>query len=466
MYNNNDEDIVEVEYTEEDIKRKNRRVFKMITVSGLTLVVLIVATYAWFIGITTVKVNAFQVNVETFKGLQISFDASSWSDSVSITGDTTDDNAYNATNRSINNHWLDYKNPSDTTEGYKGLVPISSAGEFSTTGHLKLFSNASINAITGGYRIRTEKILNEASEQAQGFDGTTTSPEKGQYITFDLYLKNTTNTQGTLPNASAYTPDETEAVYLTTNSSVTLHAEEGKNDDDGLENSLRVGFYQVAYAPLGTTEAKLRTMNCTSVAADSIVGTCTTSGTTGNRGSAWNIWEPNDMTHADKAISNFNRLCRLRTGADTYTAPVADDLSTKCKADGTNLFANNQYVTTYGVRAAIGNSDKVNMYDGINTYMTTVGTDKFLNAVTTLRESQNVINTSDLYATDRSSLIKLEPNSITKIRVYVWLEGQDLDNLDYVGETQNLLINMGFTKDIYEEDVNATPSPTTTTEEP
>ena len=235
MYNNNDEDIVEVEYTEEDIKRKNRRVFKMITVSGLTLVVLIVATYAWFIGITTVKVNAFQVNVETFKGLQISFDASSWSDSVSITGDTTSDNAYNATNRSVNNHWLDYKNPSDTTEGYKGLVPISSAGEFSTTGHLKLFSNASINAITGGYRIRTEKILNEASEQAQGFDGTTTSPEKGQYITFDLYLKNTTNTQGTLPNASAYTPDETEAVYLTTNSSVTLHAEEGKNDDDGLE---------------------------------------------------------------------------------------------------------------------------------------------------------------------------------------------------------------------------------------
>ena len=172
------------------------------------------------------------------------------------------------------------------------------------------------------------------------------------------------------------------------------------------------------------------------------------------------------MTHADKAISNFNRLCRLRTGVDTYTTPVADDLSTKCKADGTNLFANNQYVTTYGVRAAIGNSDKVNMYDGINTYMTTVGTDKFLNAVTTLRESQNVINTSDLYATDRSSLIKLEPNSITKIRVYVWLEGQDLDNLDYVGETQNLLINMGFTKDIYEEDVNATPSPTTTTEEP
>ncbi len=52
----------------------------------------------------------------------------------------------------------------------------------------------------------------------------------------------------------------------------------------------------------------------------------------------------------------------------------------------------------------------------------------------------------------RDQIIRLLPNTITKVRVYVWLEGQDPDNLDYVGESKKLLIKFGFTKDMYEEE--------------
>ena len=208
--NNNDE-IVEIVYTEEYIKSRNRRIFRLTAISGLTLLVLIFATYAWFIGITTVRVDQFDVKVEAQKGLQISF-----------TGDNNDWDTVGRINKSLcNTYFNDNGMKNNNWVADSGLVPISSAGEFSTTGHLKLYSNASINAVTGGYRIRTEKIKNEASERLaddENFDVTTTSPEDSKYyITFDFFLKNTTNTQGTLPNASAYTESETEAVYLTTN---------------------------------------------------------------------------------------------------------------------------------------------------------------------------------------------------------------------------------------------------------
>ncbi len=450
---NNEEEIVEIEYTEEDIKKKRKKMLKVGTIAGITLIVLIVATYAWFIGITTVSVEEFQVEVETLKGLQISFNGTDFSDSASISKNGQDD-AYDSMGIA-NNHWIDDK----------GLVPISSSGRFSSTGHLNLYSNASINAITGGYRIRTEKILNEVGEQEPGFNENT-SPEKGQYVTFDLFLKNTTNTQGTTPNDSSYTNAETEAVYLLVNSNV-ITKQADSNDVDtsdtaGMENSLRVGFYQVAYSRLDAAQGVLQTMGCENDSTNNTVGVCAASAVDANRTFTWNIWEPNDLYHKTNAISKVRRLCKNRTDATNYT-------STECTPDGTNTFADGQSLTTYAVNKAFENSANVNVYDGINTYLgTSTAPNDYLKAVTTLKQSENVIlentqeNPTNIYNTNRSPLIHLAPNSITKIRVYIWLEGQDLDNLDYMGDSKKLLINFGFTKDIYEEELpSPSASPTT-----
>jgi len=41
----------------------------------------------------------------------------------------------------------------------------------------------------------------------------------------------------------------------------------------------------------------------------------------------------------------------------------------------------------------------------------------------------------------------LAPNSITKVRVYIWLEGQDIDNYNFSQLGKTISINFGFTKE-------------------
>ena len=43
----------------------------------------------------------------------------------------------------------------------------------------------------------------------------------------------------------------------------------------------------------------------------------------------------------------------------------------------------------------------------------------------------------------------LAPNSITKVRVYVWIEGQDIDNYDYASAGKAISVGFGFTKERY-----------------
>ena len=50
---------------------------------------------------------------------------------------------------------------------------------------------------------------------------------------------------------------------------------------------------------------------------------------------------------------------------------------------------------------------------------------------------------------DRQEIFTLAPNSITKIRVYIYLEGQDVDNYDLVSLNKKINITFGFTKDKY-----------------
>ena len=47
----------------------------------------------------------------------------------------------------------------------------------------------------------------------------------------------------------------------------------------------------------------------------------------------------------------------------------------------------------------------------------------------------------------------LAPNSITKVRVYVYIEGQDVDNYDFASLGKQITVNFGFTKErFYAED--------------
>ena len=57
----------------------------------------------------------------------------------------------------------------------------------------------------------------------------------------------------------------------------------------------------------------------------------------------------------------------------------------------------------------------------------------------------------NLTSTSRPTFMKLAPNSITKVRVYIWIEGQDVDNYDFASLGRKISINFGFTKERYTE---------------
>ena len=49
----------------------------------------------------------------------------------------------------------------------------------------------------------------------------------------------------------------------------------------------------------------------------------------------------------------------------------------------------------------------------------------------------------------------LAPNSITKVRIYVYIEGQDVDNYDFASLGKQIKVNFGFTKERFTtEDFN------------
>ena len=58
----------------------------------------------------------------------------------------------------------------------------------------------------------------------------------------------------------------------------------------------------------------------------------------------------------------------------------------------------------------------------------------------------------DLTGTSRPSFMTLSPNSITKVRVYIYIEGQDIDNYDFASIGKKIAVNFGFTKERYTED--------------
>ena len=73
---------------------KNRRKKKIISLALIFTFAAIVfgsATYAWFIGLRTVSVNPFEIEIATTKSLDLSLDGVHWSDTVTINKDNYSD---------------------------------------------------------------------------------------------------------------------------------------------------------------------------------------------------------------------------------------------------------------------------------------------------------------------------------------------------------------------------------------
>ena len=387
-------------------KRNNKhekRVKKLIVACGLSAIILAVSTYAWFIGMKTVNVSSFDVKIAAIDSLSLSLDGKNFSDTVTI-----NEGNYETVSTSNNtNSW-----------GGAGLVPMSSVGVIdNASSRLTLFEKGSLTTTPGGYRIMASKVNNSVEEQ------------RG-YVAFDLFIKNLSGEE--------YYPEQNvlneEAIYLTPESSVTVGA--AGEAEAGIENSVRVAFAQIGRVVATTTEqSEITGITCTTE--DNVTGICASRPA--------QIWEPNDTKHVNNAINWYKKSCNKRTGAD-----VTLDGSYTAEPCGT--VENGNAYPTYAISGVIDYTDNVDVYDGTeyNSYTGSINTTAKAGKLVSYKYFTDTDKTKT--GTDRPTFMTLAPNSITKVRVYVYIEGQDVDNYDFASLGKQISVAFGFTKERFTGD--------------
>ena len=384
--------------------RRNKKIRSLIVLCTFTAIFCGISTYAWFIGMRSVAVSSFDVDIATTDSLLLSFDGKKWATQVNINKSNFNDDS------------VVYAGNTNSWGGENGLIPMSTVGAMdSSTSRMVLFEKASFTATKGGYRVMASKVDNSASE-------------KEGYVVFDLFVKNFSGTQY-LANVNEL--DE-EAIYLTTDSKATVSANGGK-DGTGIENSVRVAFTQIGRTSgANRNSGEITAIKCTDIkdAEGNIVSTgiCRKA----------QIWEPNDTAHVESAINWYKTACKIRKSTGTNIASDDAYESTNC------VPIENGVYSTYAVNSEIASSDHVDVYDGadLNTYTGSTKLTDFPYFTDTMMNLKGV---------DRPSFMTLAPNSITKLRVYVYIEGQDIDNYDFASIGKKISVNFGFTKERFEK---------------
>lgn len=410
-------------------KKHESRVKKLVVACGLCAIILTVSTYAWFIGMKTVNVSAFDVEIAAIDGLELSLDGNTWSTTVSI-----DDSNYDETYTGNTNIWT----------GGKGLIPMSSVGVINEeSSRLTLYEKGSFTATSGGYRIMASEVQNSGATEANG------------YVAFDLFIRNKSGNK----YYTTVDRDNEEAIYLTPESKVEVAATGNGQEYSGIENSVRVAFAQIGRVKVGADAEKIQGITCESVNGDSesgVLGIC------GDRTAQ--IWEPNDTKHVENAISWYNKSCQKRTGDDVFESAYNGTCGTI--VDGTAY-------PTYAISGVIDETSTVDNYDGgeYNSYTSSIVTstvDYIYNTDILSKATEGKLlsfpyftdTMKDKEGTERPTFMTLAPNSITKVRVYVYLEGQDVDNYDFASLGEKIKVAFGFTKErFYGEDIDYTGQP-------
>lgn len=163
--------------------------------------------------------------------------------------------------------------------------------------------------------------------------------------------------------------DNDTTIYMTPNSNVKMVGD----SDKGLQNAARVGFVTEGHATVDAEPGTIRTLS-SNTAAD--------------------IWEPNYDVHTASAVA---------AARDTYGL-------TTTTTGGTKL-------DYYGIKAAIATGDNITMQQ-LNT-STASPSDTYFSKVKT-----KWATTANNTATPEFKQLSA---GVTKIRVYMWVEGQDVD---------------------------------------
>ena len=251
------------------------------------------------------------------------------------------------------------------------LKPVSTAAaSLDSNGYMSMWlgtvSTSETSENMGEYIISTQDV--STVEDNSVANPGANSGTNGSFVMFDLFLRldDSTNTANKM-------------LYLTTASNVTIQT---GSTDLGTKNAARVAFIKESSIATGSSLSDIQALKSTNA-------------------SDIYLWEPNYNAHTSTGLSNaYSYYNNTNSGGQHTTAQ-----------------AGNQ-ITYFGVTGAVSTSEDVLLSEA----NATDNSSKFASVTAGIKTRDDWTSGSSYQA-----LFALTPNQITKIRVYFWIEGQDID---------------------------------------
>ena len=414
---------------EQKQKNSRKRLNSLVLLVAFTAIMLIVSTYAWFSTQKNVTIGGLYGKVNVAEGLQISLDALNWKNEIDLSNAGITE-YFAQTNATLGKNY-------DLTNPYEGrtnvtpteLLPVSTTGT-SNEGIGIQRLNMYRGENTEGIKLTDTKLLPE--EAASG------------YYAIDLFLQNSSSEKAVTDNIA-------DLLRLESNSSVTVNSGKGTT---GLQNTLRVGFALFDNAGGNTNDVLVsatpdqsQILNATKT--QNIIDVA--------------IWEPNASgakvmnkegtavetyaAHVDYIVQNNNNIKWTVADADEYFNKTID-------APAVVKYEADDAIPTFALTSASAAATEVdgatagsiaNIYDWATP---ATGLQKQVTLQTANTGVGNdPVQLISVTSTDDSAVnFSIAPGEYHKIRMYVWLEGQDVDCINYASLGGGITLNVGLSK--------------------
>ncbi len=437
-------------------KESRKRLQSLILLTAFTCVLLIVSTYAWFTTQKDVNVSNVRAKVEVAEGLSISLDGDEWTQTLDLGNalDPTHDD-YQMANASLTERTDDFEYI--PYEGHRNHVPdeflpVSTSGDIIdvTAGGTEGRRGAKeLGFYTGKYDGNTTQDFDQIIKTNE--DDASLLPSDSAYAgyyAFDIFLKNTSKTGVTKDilqlNSDAFAwvlPGGENGETITNSANIKYY---GK-PDPGIQNAIRVAFARYGDGETGGSNQYVDSTQVENTLNDVIIPTA------GYPITKVAIWEPNHDDHKTRILNNIGKL--FPTG--TNPLPVL--------AEGQTDYDRTSYTPfwVHTLKSTAVSQTIENVFDWSNTHMqktptlqttTTYGTeDDKLNGFT-VEGVQNLITTDSTAANPSETgdakydVMTLAANSITRFRVYVYIEGQDPDCDTDASQGGGIEVSIALTK--------------------
>lgn len=382
--------------------QKNKRKSEMNAMFFIILiaaVMFIISTYAWFSTQKNVSITNLQGTVEVAEGLEISLDAQNWSNGI-VLGKEEGQLSI------IDNAYTGHHNISPTE-----MLPVSTLGLVSSN------TMTDLKMLRG--KIENSKILSEIKPMNEKQTDATKADYPG-YFAFDIFLKNSSK-------------NDTQDDILQLNYDSSLEIMDASKVNTGLQNTARVAF--VKYS--GTSDVMANQATILKETAGVGVGAVS------SYISDVAIWEPNSNAHSEYIVTNNNMI--------TWSAADSTAYATKTLDNGKKGFDVTTQMPTYALKESAEGATINDIYkwDGSETkiqkqyVLQTKVTDKASTEDDYALEDgvQDLVSTSN-----GTTKFGIAPSKISRIRIYVWLEGQDVDCINYASHGGGIKVNIGLVK--------------------